>query len=265
MNIYKALNEITLYIDEHLEEKIDYEKLAKILGVNSYTMQRLFSLITGYPLAEYIRKRRLSRAGEDLLTTNVKIIDLAIKYNYENATSFSRAFESFHNIKPSKVTKESIMQSFPRIIFNENIKINTNIEYQVIEKEEMTLYGKGIKTNKIEIKKDAPNFFKEIELKYHKKYGDIKYGMVTYTNKYREECNGYYCLYDVKIPEFEKIIIPKSKWLVFKIDNQETVNIQELSQQFYLSFFPSCKYNFRELPELEYYHDGITEFLVPII
>lgn len=66
MNIYKCLNEITKYIDDNLEDKIDYEILAKIMGVNSYTMQRIFSLIADISLSEYIRKRRLSSAGFDL-------------------------------------------------------------------------------------------------------------------------------------------------------------------------------------------------------
>ena len=56
MNIYKGLNEITKYIDDNLDEKIDYEVFTKILGVNLYTVQRLFTMIAGLSLSEYIRK-----------------------------------------------------------------------------------------------------------------------------------------------------------------------------------------------------------------
>lgn len=264
MNIYKCLNEITEYIDDHLEEKIDYEVLAKILGVNSYTMQRIFSLISGISLSEYIRKRRLSNALYDLYETDAKIMDIAIKYQYDNATSFSRAFEKFYNIKPSKVNKLSKLKSFPRIIFDENIKITENIEYEIIEKEELVLYGIGIKTNNKNIGNDAPNFFKRIEEKNKDKYGEIKFGMVTYKDECREECNAYYVLYDKYIEELEQIIIPKSKWLMFRINSQKAKDIQEMSHKFYLEFLPSCKYNLREIPELEYYHDNVTDFLVPI-
>ena len=65
VNVYKALNRITKYIDDNLENKIDYEVLAKMLGTNVYTMQNLFSLLTDMPLSEYIRKSRLSSAGYD--------------------------------------------------------------------------------------------------------------------------------------------------------------------------------------------------------
>ena len=119
MNIYKSLNEMIEYIENNLENKIDYNRLAKFLGVNTYTLQRLFSLLTNISIADYIRKRRLSVAGEELYKTNIKVMDVALKYQYENATSFSRAFEQFHNIKPSQVTKESKLKIFPKITFEE--------------------------------------------------------------------------------------------------------------------------------------------------
>lgn len=264
MNIYKQLNEITKYIDNNLEKNIDYEVLAKIIGVNSYTMQRIFSLIAGISLSEYIRKRRLSMAGFDLYDKHSKIIDIAIKYRYNNATSFSRAFETFHGIKPSQVTKLSKLKNYPRIIFDENIKITNELEYKIVELNEMVLYGIGIKTNNKNISKDAPKFFKKIKLKYKKLYGDIKYGMITYEDNMRENCKEYFVLYDNKIEEFSKIVIPSSKWLMFRINSQNAKDIQEMSNKFYFEFLPSCKYNLKEIPELEYYHDDATDFLVPI-
>ena len=264
MNIYKCLNEITNYIDDNLEEKIDYDELAKMMGVNSYTMQRIFSLIAGISLSEYIRKRRLSRAGFDLYNFKEKVMDVAIKYNYDNATSFSRAFESFHGIKPSQVNKLSKLKNFPRIIFNEDVKIVNELEYEIVELDEMNLYGVGINTDNVNISYDAPKFFRETEEKYLNLYGEIKYGMVTYRDDMRYNCKEYFVLYDKEITEFKKITIPASKWLLFRINSQLSKDIQEMSHKFYLEFLPSCKYNLRNIPELEYYHDGITDFLIPI-
>ncbi len=264
MNIYASLNKITEYIDHHLEEKIDYNKLAMMLGVNSYTMQRIFSLLTNVTLTEYIRKRRLSVAGEELYNGNDKIMDIAIKYCYDNATSFSRAFEQFHGIKPSQVTKESKLKIFPRITFDENIPITTEIPYEIIELPELTLYGCKKDTDNDHINADAPNFFHECLVKYEKDYGDIPYAMTTYSDLEREHCNAYWILYDKEIPGLEKIIIPSSKYVKFKIDNQSPNDIQAVTNKFYLEFFPSSNLNFSDAPELEYYHDDITEFLVPL-
>lgn len=263
MNIYKNLNEITNYIDENLEEVIDYKVLARFLGVNVYTMQRLFTMLSGISLCEYIRKRRLSNAGFDLYTHKQKIIDIAIKYQYDNATSFSRAFEKFHGIKPSLVNTETKLKNYPKIIFNENIYITTELDYEIITLEEMHLYGISISTNNDKIGEDAPLFFKQVETKYIDKYGEIKYGMTTYDIA-REEIQKYYCLYDKVIEEFEHIEIPASKWLKFRINSHKAKDIQEMAHRFYKEFLPSCKYNLKEIPELEYYHDGITDFLVAV-
>lgn len=111
MNIYKVLNQITLYIDDNLTEEIDYQYIAKMLGVNVFTMQRLFSIIAGIPIGEYIRKRKLSSAAYDLYQNHMLVMDVAIKYGYESATSFSRSFENFHGIKPSKINKSTKLKS----------------------------------------------------------------------------------------------------------------------------------------------------------
>ena len=263
MNIYKALNELTLYIDEHLDEKISYERLAKILGVNSYTMQRLFALLTNITLADYIRKRRLSVAGEELYINNEKIMDIAIKYCYDNATSFSRAFTNFHGIKPSQINKETKLKIFPRIVFDETENIKESISYEIIELEEKIFYGTKIATNNDCIGKDAPRFFCETRRKYQE-FATPTYAMTTYDDE-RIECNAYWVLYEQKVEGLEKVVIPKSKWLVFRINSQEPEDIQSVTNGFYLDILPSCKYNLSNLPELEYYHDDITDFLVSII
>lgn len=264
MNIYKVLNQITLYIDNNLTEEIDYQHIAKMLGVNVFTMQRLFSIIAGIPIGEYIRKRKLSSAAYDLYQNHMLVMDVAIKYGYESATSFSRSFENFHGIKPSKINKSTKLKEYPRIIFAEIERPNADISYEIIELPELILYEKSIPTSNETIASDAPSFFLECSNAYASTYGHIKYGMVTYEDIERYKCVKYSILYDQKITGFKKIVIPHHKWLKFTITNQEALDIQEMSKLFYQEFLPSCKYNLADLPELEYYHDDITDFLVPI-
>ena len=88
--------------------------------------------------------------------------------------------------------------------------------------------------------------------------------MVEYKTKERQYVKSYWILYDKEIKGLEKKIIPKSKWIVIRINSQEAKDIQEASNVFYYDFVPSCKYNLRDLPEIEYYHNDITDFLIPI-
>ena len=261
MNIYTGLNEVIEYIENNLEEKIEYKELSKIIGVNEYTFQRIFSLISNVSIAEYIRNRRLTNAGQELYLKDEKIIDLAIKYQYNNATAFSRAFEKFHEIKPSEVRKNpEKLKMYTKLHFNEVNDESKNVEYKIVEMQEMTLYGKCKPTTNENIGKDAPEFYK----KFMKKYGDAPYAMTSYKEKERCNVKAYWVLYDKKIEGFEKVVIPKAKWISIRTNSQKAKDIQETTKMFYESFLPSCQYNFRDLPELEYYHDGITDFLIAI-
>lgn len=268
MNVYKTLNQMIDYMEENLEEKIEYSKLAQMLGVNEYTMQRIFTILCNISLSEYIRNRRLSNAGYDLYHKSASVMETAVKYQYDNATSFSRAFEKFHGIKPSQVKKQPQgLKIFTKIHFDETQEIEKqNMEYSIVEKEELVLYGEPIKTTTKEISKDAPEHFQNMIKKYVPKYGYPNYGMVEYEDRFQNIVTQYWVLYDKKIPGLQKYVIPKCKWLLFHIPSYNPKDIQEVSHQFYLEFLPSCKYNLKNIPELEHYDNDndTTDFLVPI-
>ena len=63
---YKVLNEMVKYIENHLDEEIDFDKLCKITGMNIFILERIFNFLTGITLKEYIKKRRLSAAFEEI-------------------------------------------------------------------------------------------------------------------------------------------------------------------------------------------------------
>ncbi len=261
MNIYVELNQIIEYIENHLEEPIDYKELAKIMGVNEYTFQKIFSVICNISVTEYIRNRRLSNAGQDLFVKNEKIIDIAIKYQYNNPTAFSRAFQRFYGIKPSEVRrKPEKLKLYAKLHFEEKTEQSNSLDYKIIETDQMILYGKYKMTNNENIRVDAPKFYQEMK----RKFGIPMYGMVEYKDKERESVKAYWALYNLPSKGLEKKMIPKSKWICIRVKSQEAKDIQKISNDFYNSFFYSFKYNFRDLPEIEYYHDEVTDFMIPI-
>ena len=87
MNI-DNLNKAIEYIEKNLTNKIDYKELSKIVGLSEQSFNRVFSFLTDNTITEYIRKRRLSKAYEELKNSDIKIIDLATKYNYESDISY---------------------------------------------------------------------------------------------------------------------------------------------------------------------------------
>lgn len=93
------------YIEEHLLDAISYEDVAYYIHMSPYEFHRTFSFIAGITVNTYIRNRRLSLAGQELLQTDCKIIDLAVKYGFDSSDGFSKAFSRFHGVSPS-IAKE---------------------------------------------------------------------------------------------------------------------------------------------------------------
>lgn len=265
MLINDIVNTIVDYIEQHLDQDISMKNLSKLVGINEFIMNQLFSYSTGISISSYIRNRRLSMAANDLLSCD-NILNIALKYGYENATSFSRAFVKFHGIKPSEVKRGNRnMKSYP-MIHLEGQKTENVFDYKIVNKENMVLYGKCIKSDDKKISKDAPRFWQQMNKLYRDKYGDIAYGaVVTVSVSDNHETYEYWVLYDKKIMEFEEFLIPKSKYLVFRVSSDEAEDIQNMCAAVFDKFLPSTKYVFNELPELEHYHDNIVDYYVPII
>ena len=86
--IQKAID----YMEAHLEDGIRYEDVAAYVNMSPYEFHRTFSFIAGITVNSYIRNRRLSLAGQELLNSDVKVIDLAMKYGFDSADGFAKAF-----------------------------------------------------------------------------------------------------------------------------------------------------------------------------
>lgn len=96
MDWIKGMQKAIDYIEEHLTETIDYEVVAAQSFSSSYHFQRVFSILCGFTMGEYIRNRRLSLAGQELASSDAKVIDVAFKYGYESPDGFAKAFQKFH-------------------------------------------------------------------------------------------------------------------------------------------------------------------------
>lgn len=105
MNQMNQFNDVIAYIEANLDGTIDVSDLAKQVGLSLYEFRRVFSFVAGVPIGEYIRKRRMSRAAEELMLENASVTALSQKYGYDAPSSFSRAFKEFHGVTPNEVGK----------------------------------------------------------------------------------------------------------------------------------------------------------------
>lgn len=105
------INQVVEYIESHLTEKIECATLSKIATLSEYEFRRIFSFVIGIPVAEYIRKRRLSVAAEELKSGSDTISTVGAKYGYDSASSFARAFKEQFGFSPQEVKHPSVKLS----------------------------------------------------------------------------------------------------------------------------------------------------------
>ena len=74
------------YIEDHINENLDFERIAQESFSSNFHFQRVFSILCGYTLGEYIRNRRLTLAGAELATGHKKVIDVAYDYGYDSCS-----------------------------------------------------------------------------------------------------------------------------------------------------------------------------------
>lgn len=142
MDWLKRMNRALDYVESNLIYEIDMNVVAQMACTSSYNFQKMFSFITEISLVEYIRRRRLTLAAFEIQNSDVKIIDVALKYGYESPVSFTRAFRAMHGIVPS-MTREGgvVLKAYPRISFQISIKGESEMEYRIEKKESFDIFG----------------------------------------------------------------------------------------------------------------------------
>ena len=142
MNWISGIQSAVDYIEESLTEQIDYEAIAAQSFSSSYHFQRVFSILCGFTVGEYIRCRRLTLAGIELATTDARVIDVALKYGYESPDSFTKAFQRFHGISPSAAkTNKNALKSFSRLVLKFSLEGGKVMNYRIENKPKMVFTG----------------------------------------------------------------------------------------------------------------------------
>jgi len=142
----KEMQNAIAYIESNILNDIDLEDIAKSANSSSANFQKIFSLVTGMTAGDYIRARRLSLAGQELIKTDNKALDVAIKYGYETAASFTKAFTRFHGVTPSDVMRRnSGIKYFVPLSIKIYIKGGFDMSRKIIPNiPDIDYYGNGV-------------------------------------------------------------------------------------------------------------------------
>lgn len=103
-NVKKVLG----HIENNLQEPMTLPELAGRAFLSEFYFHRLFREMTGKPVMEYIRGKRLEKAAEELTGTEETVLELALKYRFNSPESFTRAFKRVYGMAPSEYRKQAV-------------------------------------------------------------------------------------------------------------------------------------------------------------
>ena len=245
------------YIEENLCEELEISKIAARAYLSPFYFQRVFNAMTGLTIGEYIRIRRLSLAGEELSRSDIKVIDVALKYGYDSPDSFARAFTKFHGISPSSAKERGAhLKCFAPLKLDLTLKGGTVMNYKIVEKSAFTIMGKCRKFNAETSYAEIPKFWGE---HYASGGGEIIRGMFGVC----VDGNGKefdYLIADLYFPwndiptGCETRSFESGTWAVFHYEGECPEALQNLNTQIWTQWLPNCKeYELAGNYNLEFY------------
>ena len=280
MNYINELKKAIDYIEENLENNINFEIVAKEVGMSAFYFHRIFSAIIGISPTAYIRNRRLTVAAQEISKNNANIVDIAFKYGFESHEAFSRAFKNFHGVVPklAKTNGNEFKNYSKADIDCEFNSINPNkvLNYRIEDKENFVVAALFRNFN-LDKKNEIPEFWKEV-----KEDGTLQKISDNYKKNTLGICIGTQnvCEYQYGIGrevedaeniedigsklEMKVIEIPKCSWVVFRCEGQDEKNINELWTRIYKEFFITASYKQCMDIDFELYDDKDTEIWIPI-
>ncbi|RTQ95043.1 AraC family transcriptional regulator [Lysinibacillus telephonicus] len=272
------------YIERNLDNNLLIEDIAYIACMSKFHFQRMFNMLTGYTVSEYIRNRRITVAAQELINSNSKVIDVAFKYGYESPESFTKAFRKIQGISPSEAKKNSqFLKAYPKLSFQIQLKGDVEMDYKIVEKSAFNVVGKSIRTTTIggENNRRIDAFWVEsnqngLVSELAKNCGPL--GLIGVCMDYDKQHENLTYLIGVEkniehIPSnWEERQIPSATWAVFPVHGAMPDAMPKVWDRIFSEWFPSTGYEHAGGPEIEVYpsnadpssEDYYSEIWIPI-
>ena len=258
MNWVRIIEDAITYIEENITEELTISRIAGEVNTSAFYFQRGFSMLCGYTVGEYVRMRRLSIAGEELLSSDVKVIDLAMRYGYDSPDSFTKAFTRFHGSTPTDARRGGAMlKSFAPLHIKLTLDGGSMMEYRIEKKKAFKVMGISKDFSYENANTDIPRFWDEAYVQAKEKpvlgvYG-ICFDEEMAGNKFR------YMIaddYDAEQAERKKLDIHEIKahtWAIFPCHGPMPLPLQEVNRRIFSEWLPASNYEIAEGYNIEYY------------
>lgn len=96
-----VVQQVVNIINEEYKEELSLKTLSAKYNINSSYLGQIFSKEVGYSFSEYLNKVKNTKAKELILTTNMKINNIAKEVGYTDTSYFYRKFKKYYGVCPS--------------------------------------------------------------------------------------------------------------------------------------------------------------------
>lgn len=264
----ERLNQAMDHLESRLDQPLDVRELARIAATSEHHLRRMFSALAGMPLSEYVRRRRLTLAGTEVLAGRETLLEIAVRYGYGSGETFARAFRAMHGIGPGEARRTgAALDSQPRMAFRLTVEGRSSIRYRVVDRDAFTVVGLRARVPLVHTgaNRAIADFVRSIgprtlqlleELSDREPHGVV--GVCDGLDPGRAEGTelDYYHGVITSAPAprgpegTASLAVEAGAWAVFSTSGPAPHAVQELWRDVFTEWFPSTPYRTRPGPEL---------------
>ncbi|MEU6609935.1 AraC family transcriptional regulator [Streptomyces shenzhenensis] len=263
----ERLNQAMGHIEDHLGGQVDVARLARIAATSEYHLRRMFSALAGMPLSEYVRRRRLTVAGAEVLAGREPLLEIAVRYGYGSGEAFARAFRAMHGVGPGEARRTgAALVSQPRLAFRLTVEGSSSMRYRVVDRPDFAVVGLKARVPLVHsgpnraivdfVRGIAPGTLERLEkLSDQEPQGivavcddlDPSRAEGTELDYYQ----GVITSSAAPVPEgATALLVPGGTWAVFTVSGPAPEAIQHLWRDVFTEWFPANPYRSRPGPEI---------------
>lgn len=246
------------FIEKNITEDLTVGRIAAEVNTSAFYFQKGFSMLCGYTVGEYIRMRRLSLAGSELLVSDVKVIDLAMKYGYDSPDSFTKAFTRFHGCTPTDVRRSGTnIKAFAPLHIKLTLDGGTVMEYRIEKKPAFKVMGISKMFSYESANQDIPQFWNETFIMADQRpvlgmYG-VCFDETIAGDRFRYMIADDYIAEKAEAMNLDVQDIPEHSWAVFPCKGAMPFPLQEVNRKIFSEWLPTSGYEIAEGYNIEYY------------
>lgn len=265
------------YIEKNLYNKISLDDISQHTGISKYYLHRIFKSLTGESIIEYVQSRKLTASINELLNTNMRIIDIALDYGFEYEQSYIRAFKKAFGCTPLKVRSDQTSLSLvikEKINTNNILSLGNSITYnpRFVFRQKFNLIGIKHKILSKSGDKTANAYGRDFFYNYKDKISNTINPQVYFGYTDWSSSGFIYYIPSVQVPDLTKIpegmtgiSIPAHKYVVFRFvgffrpDDINGRHVGRLLVQLYSKWIFKSGYKFADTFRFEYIDTSMSK------